>query len=259
MSRLWRWRRSREQRGSAELLVSHQEDKMHFDIFAILVVPLTSSSNNVVCQDLATGWSAPCWTGSWGRWRTTWPASRRCSATSSTPSPPLSARQTTPPPPFSYTLGRKVFHPATGFSLAPHSFTGTTPVTPLLQNPCCSKQLYTPCIIIGMWYWLLMCFIESQTVHTCCPLFFVLGAFFRQLNVKISKKEYKVGIFSQLCIMIRLVVGFWDFWELFSWLRYPTSRFYASNVFSSILAQTFAICCDKTNKASQQKMTFLLL
>merc|ERR1712223_335449 len=59
-------------------------------------------------------------------------ASRRCSATSSTPSPPLSARQTTPPrpPPFSYTLGRKVFHPATGFSLAPHSFTGTTPVTP---------------------------------------------------------------------------------------------------------------------------------
>ena len=101
MSRLWRWRRSLEQRGSAELLVSHQEDKMHFDIFAILAVPLTSSSNDVVCQDLATGWSAPCWMGSWGRWRTTWPASRRCSATSSTPSPPLLARQTTPPqPPF---------------------------------------------------------------------------------------------------------------------------------------------------------------
>ena len=102
-------------------------------------------------------------------------------------------RQLPPSPPFPYTLGRKVFHPATGFSLAPHFFTGTTPVTPLPPpkslRSCCSKQLYTPCIIIGMWYWLLMCFIESQTVHTCCPLFFVLGAFFRQLNVKISKKR----------------------------------------------------------------------
>ena len=236
---------------------------MHFDIFSILAVPLTSSSNDVVCQDLATGWSARCWTGSWGRWQTTWPASRRCSATSSTPSPPLLARQTTPPqPPFLLHTWTKSLPSGHRFFLGStllHRNNPRYPPPPKSPRSCCSKQLYTPCIIIGMWYWLLMCFIESQTVHTCCPLFFVLGAFFRQLNVKISKKEYKVGIFSQLCIMIRLVVGFWDFWELFSWLRYPTSRFYASNVFSSILAQTFAICCDKTNKASQQKKTFLLL
>ena len=235
MSRLWRWRRSREQRGSAELLVSHQ-DKRTKCLLTFLQywrclghLRPTLDYNDVVCQDLATGWSAPCWTGSWGRWRTTWPASRRCSATSSTPSPPLSARHTTPPP-FSLT------HLDEKSSIRPQVLLGSTllhrnnpryPPPPKSLRSCCSKQLYTPCIIIGMWYWLLMCFIESQTVHTCCPLFFVLGAFFWQLNVKISKKEYKVGIFSQLCIMIRLVVGFWDFWELFSWLRYLTSRFYA--------------------------------
>ena len=104
MSRLWRWRRSREQRGSAELLVSHQ-DKRTKCLLTFLQywrclwhLRPTLDYNDVVFQDLATGWSAPCWTGSWGRWRTTWPASRRCSATSSTPSPPLLARHTTPPP-----------------------------------------------------------------------------------------------------------------------------------------------------------------
>ena len=218
-----------------------QEDKLPFDIFSTLAVPLTSSIVQLWIITMSfvrilppygvprAGRAAEDGDGLLGRLRGDARLHRQLRLH-------ISWLDRQLPPLLSYTLGRKVFHPATGFSLAPHSFTGTTPVTPLLQNPCCSKQLYTPCIIIGMWYWLLMCFIESQTVHTCCPLFFVLGAFFRQLNVKISKKEYEVGIFSQLCIMIRLVVGFWDFWELFSWLRYSTSRFYASKVFSSILA-----------------------
>ena len=140
MSRLWRWRRSREQRGSAELLVSHQ-DKRTKCLLTFLQywrclwhLRPTLDYNDVVFQDLATVWSAPCWTGSWGRWRTTWPASRRCSATSSTPSPPLSARQTTPPPSLLHTW-TKSLPSGHRFSLAPHSFTGTTPVTPLLQNP----------------------------------------------------------------------------------------------------------------------------
>ena len=245
MSRLWRWRRSREQRGSAELLVSHQEDKMHFDIFCntggafdiFVQLWITTMSFFRILPPYGVpraGRAAEDGDGLLGRLRGDARLHRQLRLHIS-----WLDRQLPPSSPLSLT------HLDEKSSIRPQVLLGSTllhrnnpryPPPPKSLRSCCSKQLYTPCIIIGMWYWLLMCFIESQTVHTCCPLFFVLGAFFWQLNVKISKKEYEVGIFSQLCIMIRLVVGFWDFWELFSWLRYSTSRFYASKVFSSILA-----------------------
>ena len=97
-----------------------------------------------------------------------------------------------------------------------------------------------------------MCFIESQTVDTCCPMFFVLLDNFLAKNARISQNSRWV-FFSHLCIKSRIQVGLWDFWELF--LINAIYTLHTCFLFHSCLAvkQTFAIRCDKTNKASQQK------
>ena len=173
--RLWRWRRSPEQPGLEGLLVNiiiimtidHCDNTMimlsscdntmimlswlgitwqYYFLSLCLYAFCLFSSVCLLCfclwkwqlwqQDLATEWSARCWTGSWGRWRTTSPASKRCSATSSTPSPPHLARSP-PAPPLLHMDEMSSNRPE--ITLALH----TQQQQPHL--PCCSKQPCTLC------------------------------------------------------------------------------------------------------------------
>ena len=156
-------------------------------------------------QDLATEWSARCWTGSWGRWRTTSPASKRCSATSSTPSPPHSASSPLPSPlpSLSYTwtkclpIGQKLLWPYT------HN---NNPIYPAAQS---NHVHYVNLNVI-------MTAIVFHRISNCwymSSIVFCSGRLFGKRMWGFLKNQG--GFFSHLCIKSRLVVGFWDFWELF--------------------------------------------
>ena len=174
-------------------------------------------NDNFDIQAPATEWSALCWTDSWERWRTTWPALRRCSDTSSTPSPPRSASST--PSPLALLHMDETSSNRPEIVLAIHTL--QQPLYPAVQsNPVHYVNLNV-----------IMTAIVFHRISNCwymLSIVFCSGQLFGKRMWGFLKNQG--GFFSHLCIKSRIVVGFWDFWELFL----SPCAIFTLNVFSSI-------------------------